>query len=42
VLLGLSFITTATVYLVFVKFLQTNVPTGPIEALINWLGSGGA
>jgi ABC-type sugar transport system permease subunit len=42
VLLGLSFITTATVYLVFVKFLKTNLPTGPIEALINWLGSGGA
>jgi ABC-type sugar transport system permease subunit len=42
VLLGLSFVTTAMVYLVFVAFLQTNLPTGPIEALINWLAGGGA
>jgi ABC-type sugar transport system permease subunit len=42
VLLGLSFVTTATVYLVFVKFLDTNLPTGPVEALVNWLAGGGA
>ena len=40
VLLGLSFVTTATVYLVFVKFLGTKLPTGPIEALVNWLAGG--
>ena len=42
VLLGLSFVTTATVYLVFVKFLDTKLPTGPVEALVNWLAGGGA
>lgn len=42
VLLGLSFVTTATVYAVFVWFLDTKLPTGPIEALIDWLAGGGA
>jgi hypothetical protein len=42
ILLGLSFVTAATVYLVFVKFLDTKLPTGPIEALIVWLAGGGA
>jgi ABC-type sugar transport system permease subunit len=42
VLIGLSVLTSATVYLVFVTFLQTKLPTGPIEALIDWLAGGGA
>jgi hypothetical protein len=42
VLLGLSLVTTATVYLIFVKFLDTKLPTGPVEALANWLAGGGA
>jgi ABC-type sugar transport system permease subunit len=42
VLIGLSVLTSATVYLLFVIFLQTKLPTGPIEALIDWLGGGGA
>jgi Tripartite tricarboxylate transporter TctB family len=41
VLLGLSAVTTATVYLVFVMFLQTKLPTGPVEALMDWLAGGG-
>ena len=41
-LLGWSVGTTATVYLVFVMFLRTKLPTGPIEALIRWLAGGGA
>jgi Tripartite tricarboxylate transporter TctB family len=42
VLIGLSALTSATVYLLFVTFLQTRLPTGPIEALIDWLAGGGA
>ena len=42
VLIGLSVLTSATVYLLFVMFLQTKLPTGPIEALIDWLAGGGA
>jgi Tripartite tricarboxylate transporter TctB family len=42
VLLGWSVGTTATVYTVFVWFLDTKLPTGPIEALIGWLAGGGA
>ena len=42
VLLGLSALTSATVYLIFVSFLQTRLPTGPVEALIRWLAGGGA
>ena len=42
VLLGWSVGTTATVYLVFVMFLRTKLPTGPIEAMIRWLAGGGA
>jgi hypothetical protein len=42
VLLGWSVGTTATVYMVFVWFLHTKLPTGPIEALVSWLAGGGA
>ena len=42
VLIGLSFLTSATVYLLFVMFLQTRLPTGPVEALIERLAGGGA
>lgn len=42
VLLGLSALTSATVYLIFVGFLQSRLPTGPVETLIRWLTGGGA
>jgi hypothetical protein len=42
VLIGLSVLTSATVYLLFVMFLQTRLPTGPVEALIDRLAGGGA
>ena len=42
VLIGLSFLTSATVYLLFVLFLQSRLPTGPVEALIERLAGGGA
>ena len=40
-LIGVSLATTATVYLLFIVFLQTRLPEGPVERLLLWL-SGGA
>ena len=40
-LVGVSLATTATVYLLFIVFLQTRLPEGPVEHLLLWL-SGGA
>lgn len=42
VLIGVALLTTATVYLLFITFLQTRLPTGPAEMLIEWLSRGGA
>ena len=39
-LIGVSIGTTATVYLLFVSFLQTRLPTGPVESLVERLGGG--
>lgn len=41
VLLGLSLGTTVAVYLLFVAFLNTRLPAGPVEKLIAWLTAGG-
>jgi hypothetical protein len=39
-LIGVSFATTATVYLLFIVFLGTRLPKGPVEWLIAWLTRG--
>ena len=41
-LIGISLGTTATVYLLFIGFLQLRLPRGPVEHLIAWLTGGGA
>jgi hypothetical protein len=41
-LIGVSLGTTVTVYLLFIGFLQTRLPRGPVEHLVAWLaGAGG-
>jgi hypothetical protein len=36
-LIGVSLATTATVYLLFILFLGTRLPRGPVEHLLRWL-----
>lgn len=40
-LIGTSLATTATVYVLFILFLQTRLPEGPVEHLLSMLGVGG-
>jgi hypothetical protein len=42
VLLGVAFATAATMYILFIALLQTRLPTGPVEQLLNPLLRGGA
>jgi hypothetical protein len=42
VLLGIAFATAATMYILFIALLQTRLPTGPVEQLLNPLLRGGA
>jgi hypothetical protein len=41
-LIGVSLGTTATVYLLFIVFLQLRLPRGPVEHVIAWLTGAGA
>jgi hypothetical protein len=41
-LIGVSLGTTITVYLLFIGFLQTRLPRGPVEHLVAWLSGVGS